>query len=107
MTFSSKQVTQLAKLNPGRCSAGVQLYRNDVYVFGGFNDVKLSLCHEYNIKDNTWSDLPNLPEAIDWGTTAVFKNCIYITGYHVNILAEFNLKDKTFGAITYPSLSIS
>ena len=45
LTFSTKRVTQLASLHPGRCSAGVEYYRNQVYVFGGFNNTTLKSCH--------------------------------------------------------------
>jgi hypothetical protein len=55
----------------------------------------------YNVNENTWIDLPPLPEGIELASAITIKNEIFITGTKTNIVFRFNVFELDYTPIHY------
>ena len=61
LSLPSFKVTQKADLIAIRCGHAIIKYLDDIYAFAGNNGKNIKTCEVYNIKNDTWSNLPDMP----------------------------------------------
>lgn len=61
-------------------SAQVACYNDEVWVMGGRDQENQAAVQVYNFKNKQWSDGPDLPRELAWGTGFTIDGQLYITG---------------------------
>ena len=91
----SRKIEPLATMAGERCRHGIVCYKDFVYVFGGYCNEYLASCERYSLSQKCWSQLPDLNEAKDCITVAVWKDRIYIVGYGSNKIEAFDVSTES------------
>lgn len=81
--------TQKANINNTYRSPSYCVLGSFIYAFGGGNQAGMDMyatngARKYDIQNNTWTDLTNVPNAIKYATAAPYGDYIYLFGGYSN-----------------------
>ncbi|CAG9331014.1 unnamed protein product [Blepharisma stoltei] len=71
-------------------------YNNKVYAFGGFNGQSLTIARKYNLEQNRWLDLCEMPEPSRRVSSAMFQKSILLCGYNHSTLYRYEIINKIY-----------
>lgn len=80
--------------------AGGTVKEGIIYIFGGSNStIPLVSCQSYNLNLNNWVKLGNLPIASHRTSASCVNGLIYITGFQMPFILQYDEKDNSYSPI--------
>ena len=92
----SFEVTKKADLIAVRCGHAIIKYKNDVYAFAGYDGKLIKTCEFYNINNDTWTEIPDMPKASRLCNAVIIKKRIFISGYDLATVFAFSPENQTY-----------
>ena len=92
-------VNVLPQMKEGRGISGAVSIKDNVYVFGGYNNFYKSVMsvEKYSLKTNTWETITEMCDDRKHFCACSFMDNVYIIGgWEINSCFEFNTKDRTW-----------
>lgn len=76
-----QRIPQSATQPSARCSFGMGIINNNLFIFSGSNDgIFLSDCWQWRMSDNSWSQLGNTPFALENMSVCTINSDLYVFG---------------------------
>jgi len=86
------------ELKPSKCDVGIAVYKNKIYVFGGWYKNSLSTIEEYDLINDKWSEKTNMPYKIQNHQAISYDDKIYISG---GIIYQSGGNQKKYDVLVY------
>ena len=97
--------TERAEMQQFRTIHATIMVGQQVFVFGGVDETtrQIDKAEVYDVNGDVWSELPNMPFASSRINAVTTSGMIYITGYELGNIVEFNPATSTYRALAMMS----
>lgn len=92
---TERSVTPHPSMLSARCRHAVIYHKDFIYVFGGYSEDYLKSCEKLDWTHQTWTSLPDMKDAKDCVTAAVWKDRVYIVGYGSNKVETYDIASES------------
>ena len=91
---TARSVTPYPSMLSARCRHAAVYHKHFIYVFGGYCEAYLKSCEKLDLEHKTWTSLPDMKDAKDCVTAAVWKDRVYIVGYGSNKIETYDVASE-------------